>query len=43
MRVPVIDGWRVSVIGSLAVLAAFAAACLTVSAYAFRRQTGERL
>lgn len=43
MRVPIVEGWQVGVLRSLAVLAGFAALCLAVAAYAFRRQTGGRL
>lgn len=43
MRAPIVEGWQVGVLRSLAVLAGFAALCLAVAAYAFRRQTGGRL
>jgi ABC-type multidrug transport system permease subunit len=43
MREPVIQGWSIDVLGSLAVLAVFAALCLGLGSYQFQRQTGERL
>jgi ABC-2 type transport system permease protein len=43
MRILVLDGWRVGVATSLGVLILFAAACLAVGTYEFRRHTGQRV
>lgn len=43
MRSLVVGGWEASIAGNLAVLAAFAAACLAVGTNEFRRQTGDRV
>jgi len=43
MRVPVVEGWQTSVLGSLTLLAAFAAACLALGSFQFKRQTGDRI
>jgi ABC-2 type transport system permease protein len=43
MRILVLEGWRVGVATSFGVLVVFAAACLTVGTYEFRRHTGQRV
>ena len=43
MRSLVVGGSEASVAGNLAVLAAFAVACLAVGTNEFRRQTGDRV
>lgn len=43
MRILVLDGWRAGVASALGVLGLFAAACLAVGTYEFRRHTGQRL
>ncbi len=43
IRVLVLDGWSAEVAGSMAILAAFAAACLGLATFEFRRHTGLRV
>ncbi len=43
MRILVLEGWRVRVASSFGVLVLFAAACLAVGTYEFRRHTGQRV
>lgn len=43
MRTLVIDGWKASIVWSLAVLALAAALCLAAGVQQFRKQTGERV
>lgn len=43
MRTLVLDGWTVGVAGNLAVLAAFAGACLAAGTWQFNRLTGGRV
>jgi ABC-2 type transport system permease protein len=42
MRIVIIDGWEGSVATSLAILTLFAAGCLALGTWEFRRHTGER-
>lgn len=42
MRLLVLDGWSGDVARSLLILAVFAAGCLAVGTYEFRRHTGQR-
>jgi ABC-2 type transport system permease protein len=43
MRILVLEGWTVGVATSIGVLILFAAACLAVGTYEFRRHTGQRV
>ena len=43
IRILILDGWTSGVAGSMAILAVFSAACLTLATLEFRRHTGSRL
>ncbi len=43
VRILILDGWQAGVAGSMAVLAAFAVACLALATLEFRRHTGQRV
>lgn len=43
IRILILDGWAPGVAGAMAVLAAFAAACLGLATFEFRRHTGQRV
>jgi ABC-2 type transport system permease protein len=43
VRILILDGWQAGIAGAMAILAAFAAACLGLATFEFRRHTGERV